>query len=353
MKLTRKKAKIVEDAVREWETAGVIKSKQAQTLLQNCEVIPFDWKRLAKYSFWIAIICIVTAIGAVLADQLLLRLLARFFNAPAMLKCAIFAGLAIVIFYLALRRKRMRPEKVYSNEAIFVLGVISVAISIAFLGEALDTGSGHYSILLLFASLTYGILGLWFPSKLVWIFGLLSLGSWFGAETGYISGWGAYYLGMNYPLRFVAFGVILTAASYLFWLFKARSDFFGSTRIMGMLYLFIALWILSIFGNYGDFSRWQAIKQYELFYWSLLFGVAAIVAIFHGVKYDDNVSRGFGLTFLFINLYTRFFEHLWDNLHKAIFFALLAVTFWILGSKAEQIWSLAGGIRKDDVTTSG
>ncbi len=49
--------------------------------------------------------------------------------------------------------------------------------------------------------------------ELVWIFALLSLGSWFGAETGYVSGWGAYYLGMNYPMRFVLFGIVLLAAS--------------------------------------------------------------------------------------------------------------------------------------------
>jgi len=50
--------------------------------------------------------------------------------------------------------------------------------------------------------------------------------------------------------------------------------------------------------------------------------------------------RGFGLTFIFINLYTRFFEHFWNHLHKAIFFTLLAVSFWYLGTRAERIWNL-------------
>ena len=34
--------------------------------------------------------------------------------------------------------------------------------------------------------------------------------AWMGAETGYISGYGMYFLGMNYPLRFVLFGAMLT-----------------------------------------------------------------------------------------------------------------------------------------------
>jgi hypothetical protein len=109
---------------------------------------------------------------------------------------------------------------------------------------------------------------------------------------------------------------------------------------MGFLCFFIALWILSIFGNYGDLASWHEAKQIELFHWALLFGVAAIAALFHGVRADEAMSRGFGLTFLFINLYTRFFEHLWDHLHKAIFFALLAVSFWCLRTRAERIWNL-------------
>jgi len=50
------------------------------------------------------------------------------------------------------------------------------------------------------------------------------------------------------------------------------------------------------------------------------------------------VLRGFGLTFLFINLYTRFFEYFWDSMHKALFFAVLALSFWYVGSRAERIW---------------
>ena len=52
-----------------------------------------------------------------------------------------------------------------------------------------------------------------------------------------------------------------------------------------------------------------------------------------------STGEGFGVTFLGINLYTRFFELFWNNLHKAIFFALLAASFWYIGSKAETIWN--------------
>ena len=81
------------------------------------------------------------------------------------------------------------------------------------LGLALDTGSRHISLLLLLSFVVYAALGVLLQSNLIWIFALASLGSWMGTETGYMSGWGAYYLGMNYPLRFVLFGTLLTGSA--------------------------------------------------------------------------------------------------------------------------------------------
>jgi uncharacterized integral membrane protein len=350
MRLTRKKAKALESAVKAWIEENVVSQEEASRLLKSVEIVGFDWKRLAKYSFWISIICIIISISALLADEALMKLLAKIFNAPAIIKCLFFALIAAILFYVGAARKARKPETIFSNEAIFFLGILATAASIAFLGEAIDRSSEHYSLLLLLASIIYSILGLWFPSKLVWIFGLLSLGSWFGAETGYISGWGAYYLGMNYPLRFVLFGLVLAASSAVFDRWENRSEFMQPTRVMGLLYLFIALWILSIFGNYDEVSQWQRVKQIELFHWSLLFAAASIAAIYYGLKHDDGVTRGFGLTFLFINLYTRFFEFFWGNLHKAVFFALLAGSFWYLGSHAEKIWGLEWLAKADDET---
>ena len=352
MKLTRKNARILKAAILSWIEAELVPQDQGRRLMESIEVVRFDWKRLAKYSFWVAIICIIIAVGAVIADDFLMQLLARLFNAPEMVKCLFSATVAVCFYYLGLKRKKQWPEKLFSNEAVFFLGVLATAGAVAFLGRAIDSGSGHFSLLILLAAVIYGLLGLWFPSKLVWIFALLSIGSWMGTETGYMSGWGAYYLGMNYPLRFVLFGLVLTVASTAFAMWPGRRDFLTPTRAMGLLNLFIALWIMSIFGNYGDMHVWQSVKQIELFHWSLLFGLAALGAIYHGIRQDDGMSRGFGITFLFINLYTRFFEYFWNNTHKAIFFAILAASFWYLGSRAEKIWHLNGILPRDQAPSA-
>jgi hypothetical protein len=342
MQLSKKEARIVKNAISAWTDEKVITQEQSKTLLDSYNIIHFDWKRVARYSFWLAISSIIISVSTALADDWLIELMNRIFNAPDIVKFIILAILSSGLYFQGLRRKRIYPEKIYSNEAFLFLGVLATAASVAYIGKILDSGSGHFSLLLLLATIIYATLGLWFPSKLVWIFALLSMGSWFGAETGYASGWGAYYLGMNYPMRFVMFGVaLLAASSFIFKPWTERTDFISSTRAIGLLYLFIALWIMSIFGNYGDSESWASIRQFELLHWSLIFGAVSIASIYHGVKYDDGMTRGFGITFIFINLYTRFFELFWDSTHKAIFFALLAISFWYLGSRAEKIWSLS------------
>lgn len=346
--LPRKQHAIVVRMIDRWRENAVIDGEAATRLRESISIAVFDWQRTARYAFIVAIVCLVISVGAIVADDVLMRLIERLFNAPAAVKCAFFAAVSAAIFWGGLRLRERHPHRLYSNEAVFFLGVLALAVSILFLGVAIDTGTGHYSVLFLLASVLYGLLGLWFPSALVWVFGLLSLGTWMGTETGYVSGYGMYFLGMNYPLRFVIFGGALTllgiagqhaAAEAEGATFKARLlSMSPQTKVIGLLNLFIALWIMSIFGNYGDMTRWERVRQYELFHWSLLFGAAAIAAIWYGLKRDDGVLRGFGLTFLFINLYTRFFEYFWNSIHKAAFFAVLAVSFWYVGSRAEAIW---------------
>jgi hypothetical protein len=133
---------------------------------------------------------------------------------------------------------------------------------------------------------------------------------------------------------------VLTGVSFGFQRVRRLAEFRHSTYVLGLLYLFIALWILSIFGNFGDMYSWYRARQIELLHWGLLFALAAIAAIAYGLKHDDYTSRAFGITFLFLNLYTKYFEFFWDAAHKAIFFLIMAASFWLIGSRAEKIWNL-------------
>lgn len=340
MLFNKKHGNFLASVISQWERDGVVDPATATALKNSYQIRSFDWGRLAKWSFVIALVCAVIGFGAIVADKQLAALIMRFIDAPDSFLCAFFGCLAAAAFFLGYLKRRRQPRNILGNEALLFLGVVSAATSIGFLGRVLDTGNGHFSLLLLLAAVLYGVIGLWFASKLVWIFALLSLGSWFGAETGYVSGWGMYYFGMNYPLRFALFGAALTGASFLFRFGPTTRLLRGSTFKIGLLYLFASLWILSIFGNYGDWSSWHGRDKAALLAWSVLFGLAALLAVWYGLKHDDGAARGFGLTFLFINLYTKYFEYFWDSLHKAVFFLVLAVSFWLIGRKAEAIWNL-------------
>lgn len=339
MKVYKKEAKIIRAALTDWQETGALTQDQAQALDATIEPLSFDWKKLAKYAFWFSILCIVISIGAVLNDRFLFELLERFFDASYSVKCLTLTLLSAGIYSGGFLRRKKHREKSFSNEAIFFFGVLSTAAAVYLFGKALDTGSGHFSLLILFSTLIYAGLGYALKSNLIWVFALLSLGGWLGAETGYASGWGAYYLGMNFPLRFTFFGAGLTMAG----LFVANNPRFAfsnpTTLAMGLLYLFVSLWILSIFGNYDEMTSWASVKQIELFHWSLLFALVAGGAIYHGLRYDNGLTKGFGVTFMLLNLYTRYFEFFWDHTHKAIFFAVMGLSFWLLGRKAEIIWN--------------
>ncbi|MBL4678753.1 MAG: hypothetical protein JKY70_21555, partial [Mucilaginibacter sp.] len=38
--------------------------------------------------------------------------------------------------------------------------------------------------------------------------------------------------------------------------------------------------------------------------------------------------------------YTKYFEYFWESTNKTIFFAILALSFWLVGRKAEKIWNV-------------
>jgi len=247
--------------------------------------------------------------------------------------------LAVLCFGAGFYYKRRYPKKVLSTETLMLVGVFATAASIGFLGKIIDKNSSHYSLLFLSSVLIYAILALKLDSKLIWTFMLISLGVWFATETAYHSNWGFKFWGMNYPLRFTIFGTILTVLA--FWIqpkFEKLRDFQPTSYVVGLLYLMISLWTLSIFGNYSDLYSWTEVRQFQIFYWGLLSIAISVFLVLYGLKKKDNVTREIGFVFLVINIYTRYVEYLWDNINRAVFFLILAISFWFVGRWAEKIW---------------
>jgi hypothetical protein len=340
MKLDQEKSEFLDEMLQYWQDQHMITGEQARLLQDSYESKSFDWRRLAQYSFWIAMACGVISLGALLIDKDILTYLKKLYDTPDSIISLLSATAAGILYYRSFQRRKTHQMQIFSNDALIFTAVMLTANAIAYLGKAIGSNGSHFSLLILLSVLIYGVLAYVFKSRLIWAFVLLSLGAWFGTETGYLSRWNWYFIGLNYPLRFVFFGLLLTATALLLRRNKKFELFYGTTYISGMVYLFVALWLISVFGNYGTLEEWYKVRQLSLFYWGIISAGVCILSIWIGLKYRDDIAREFGITFLFINLYTRYFEYFWDSWHKALFFSVLAASFWIIGRRAEKIWNV-------------
>ena len=88
-------------------------------------------------------------------------------------------------------------------------------------------GSKNWPALIGIQSLALAILGYALKNRLVLIHAAVCFFVFFGGETGYESGWGAYWLSMTYPVRFLAVGFVFLAIA---WLHAAAFEFRGTAR---------------------------------------------------------------------------------------------------------------------------
>lgn len=338
MKVNQKQQKLIISAIDEWENNELIDTKKADELKASLDIQSFDWKNLAYYSFIVAVICIVVAILSVLADEVIMRVIDSMMNAGTMPRIILFAVLSSLCFWFGLKRRKQYPAKQLSNEALFLLGIFFSAISLFYIGEFLKVSEERYTWIIFLAAILYAFLGVIFPSIITWMCSLVVLGIGFGSETTRLASESAYFLGMNMPLRLLVFSCLLIGIAYLLKKRQKLAPFASPTYYLGLLSVFFFLWILSIFGNYGKWADWEAVKQYELLGYSVLLTVFCLGAIYYGLRFGNRLSRELGIIFMILNIYTRYVEYLWDRMHTAIFFAVLATSFWLLGKKAEQIW---------------
>ncbi len=340
MKLSKDKSAFLDEVIEQWEDEHLIDASTAEKLRSSYEQKSFDWRRLAQYAFWIAITCTIFGLGSLFVDDKVLEYLKVLYKTPNVIIC-IFSGIiAAWLYTISFKRKTTKPREIFSNEALTFGAVLLTANSIAYLGKIFGGNSSHFSLIILFSVIVYAVLAWLFKSKLIWIFTLITFGIWYGTETNYLSDGSYLFLGMNFPLRFVLLGIAITLTGVIIRKHKNLSQFANITYIAGLFYLFCSLWLLSVFGNHNSIEKWYDVSQPSLFMWAILSALTCCAAIFIGLKYQDNIAREFGVVFLLINLYTRYFEYFWDSWHKALFFLILAASFWLIGRKAEKIWNM-------------
>jgi len=57
LNIDKSESDFLNKTISHWEKEGLLSDEKAEALRNSYEVKGFDWMRLAKYSFWIALIC--------------------------------------------------------------------------------------------------------------------------------------------------------------------------------------------------------------------------------------------------------------------------------------------------------
>ncbi len=224
---------------------------------------------------------------------------------------------------LWVERRRSMPR---TGAALQLLGVVALQVFSFALAIRYASGSGNWPAVvgidcLLFLAAAYAL-----RNRLILVYATMNFFVWFGGQTGYVSGWGMYWLRMTYPVRFLLAGIVALGLAYVH--FRLVPQIYRSfSRVyahFGMLVINLALWFLAIFGYFGETVTWHGTEDQRIAF-SALWAVTSIASIFGSARLGLGLLRGYGLTFLIINLYTFYFQFVVAKSPEAWWLHLLLV----------------------------
>src|SRR4051812_27503532 len=127
LNLDRQESDFLNNVITRWVKDDLLSDEQAEKLKSSYEVRGFDWMRLAKYSFWIALACGAIAFAYLLIDQTVLNWIKKLYYTPDIVIGIGSGALAAGLYFLGHRNKTRYPEKVFSNEAMIFTGIFFTA----------------------------------------------------------------------------------------------------------------------------------------------------------------------------------------------------------------------------------
>lgn len=232
---------------------------------------------------------------------------------------------------------RLRASKlVWARRSVELLGGINL-IGLTFtLGVIYSTGSGNWPALLLIDLLVLLPLTYVLRNVLLLVLSAVVFFVWFGGITGYASGWGMYWFGMNYPMRFLIASLAIVGMSLAHRnaeIDRLRSfeGFFKVWLSTGLFFGEMALWLMSLFGNFGAISERYLEGPAELVLFNVLWAGFNVVLLIAGTHFGLRMMRGYAVTFLIIQAYTLFFWKIAQHMDPILAtFIAGSVTLWIV-----------------------
>ncbi|MBO9619667.1 MAG: hypothetical protein J7539_11595 [Niabella sp.] len=337
MRVNKKEATIINNAIDQWEQTQTLDPAKAGELRKTVSEYKDDLGSLTFYAFVAAISCTILAFGAIVLDERWIERLRNFFSFSELLIGVVFLALSVFFIWIAKKRKQRYPDAVLSYESFTVLIVLSLGVAVTYLARAIGGGYSLYGLVILVLSIAYGVVSQYLQSKLLWACTLLTFVVSFAVQSWSWSGpQHDYFLGMNYPLRLTVFcGALLLLLNGIRNSGTKIPDAELSSQFLWVLFLLSGL-LVSVSGNL-NYDVWSNIRQGRLWLWALGYSVLLCGLVVYAYKRKNEFFRDLVLLFFLLNIYTRYFEYFWDRTNKGIFFAVLALSFWLIGRKAEQM----------------
>lgn len=336
MQVNQKQAELIDAALAEWQAKARITEEQASGMRADLEVRTDDRMAIALYAFIAAMSCAVLAFGALVLDEQWIEQLRKRFHISLTAIGLLFTLVAALFIYFARRRQRHRQLSTAAQESYNLLIVFSIGIAVTYVSKGLAASITSYALPLLIAAAAYGAAAIYLRSRMLWVVMICTLLGFWGVQLGQLAAnW--HWLGLNFAWWFSIFTAIIFAFSPLLRIREPLQYFYEVHYMVSLTLFLLATWVLSIFGNYDDMDRWVAIRQLSLWYFSLGYSILLVAMLAYSLWRKRIVLRNVVLAFIIINLYTRYFEYFWDITNKGIFFAILAISFWLVGRNAEKI----------------
>lgn len=199
-----------------------------------------------------------------------------------------------------------------SGAALVSAGLAGGFGALVLLALAVDPEAGRRTVCVLMLLAAAAALLTAYRYRLRWplLVGLLFAFHGLGAWHSY-GGWGHYFADIQEPrlMAPIALAVALLGLYHQHVIEPRRlprcTGFGHLYLVLGLLYFNVSLWFLSL--------------ERAALAWVLVFTLAAIAQIVAGARLHDARLTGFGVVFLSIDLYTRFWEHFWDRLSLGTF----------------------------------
>ena len=300
---------------------GVLTSLQARRITERYPATRWDVLVLVR---WFSIL------GAVTAGAGLVILSKEYVSALRLGE----AGLAIAtvgFIFLGRYLERSRGlEK--TGAALEMAGGFALQGLTSLLAIDFSTGSKNWPGLVGMQSALLAVLAYSLQNRLVLAHASVCFFVFFGAETGYVSGWGMYWLGMTYPVRFLFGGIAFLCVAWIHAV-AMRGAYQSFSRVyahLGLLDIHLALWFLSVFGYFEKMVYWSHNSAERLIF-SLVWALVSVGSIFLAGTIGQRILRSYGLTFLAINLYTFYFQFVIANSVELWWLHLLLVGGSLVG----------------------